>query len=158
MTKPITRGGGGVPIRMMKLSDTLNEVLRQCRLDGVTMLPPKPESEVLAVLEATGRKVSRDVVELYCATDGMVNEMDGHCWSLWPLEKLVAENATHSRPYILFSDFLMHSYAYCFNWLSEDESAVCIELWDGNEPRQVAGSLNQFFEMYLTQPATLELF
>ena len=122
------------------------------------MRPPRPESEVLAMLKATGRKVSRDVVELYRATDGMDDEMDGHCWSLWPLEKLVAENATHARPHILFSDFLIHSYAYCFDWLSEDESAVCVELWDSSEPRQVVGTLKQFFELYLTQPETLELF
>lgn len=84
--------------------------------------------------------------------------MDSHCWSLWPLEKLLAENAAHSRPHILFSDFLIHSYAYCFDWRSEDESSVRLELWDGNEPRQVAGSLHRFFELYLTRPEALELF
>jgi len=49
---------------------------------------------------------------------------DSHMWSLWPIERLISENARYDRPHILFADFLIDSHFYCFSYVSEEQSAV----------------------------------
>lgn len=141
------------------LSNTLDIVLKQWRAERIPLLLPLAEDEVITALKTTGRRVSRDVIELYCMTGGM-NEgaTDRYAWSLWPLEQIVTETTTYSRPYILFSDFLINSHLYCFKYEDEDASSVCIEWGDGKEPQQVAGNLKEFFELYLTKPEAVELY
>jgi hypothetical protein len=79
-------------------------------------------------------------------------------WSLWPLEKLVAENAEYGRPPLLFADFLIHLHLYCFRYENEERSAVCVDYFDGQEPSPLASSVGEFFELYLKDPGRLEMF
>src|SRR5215207_2006381 len=98
----------------------LEGVINRWRDEGVSLLPPVDEADVIAALGKTGRRYSRDVVALYRATGGMAEgESDSYVWSLWPLGKVVAENADYSRPHLLFADLLIHSHLYCFRY--EDE-------------------------------------
>jgi hypothetical protein len=110
-------------------------------------------------MDGIGRKYSRDVVALYRATGGMKdNEDDCRCWSLWSLERVVEENARYARPYILFADFLINSYFYCFRYEDDERSSVCIDYLNGEEPEPIAESVDDFFGLYLRSPEKLGMF
>ena len=127
--------------------------------NGLDLLPPNAEASVIAALDATGRTYSRDLVTLYSATGGMVDgETDSSHWSLWPLDRVVAETSRYERPGILFADFLIDSHLYCFKYEDAERSSVWIDYFNGEEPVQVASSVEAFFEIYLSDPGSLEMF
>ena len=133
-------------------------VINRWRNEGLSMLPPVEEADIMAALAKTGRKYSRDVVALYRATGGMAEgESDSHVWSLWSLARVVSENSRHERPYILFADFLINSHLYCFKYDNEESSSVCVDYFDGEEPECVAKSVAEFFELYLKSPEKLAM-
>ncbi len=84
--------------------------------------------------------------------------MDSNLWSLWPLQRVVLENAEYDRPHILFADFLINSHCYCFKYENDEKSSVCVEYFNGEEPTRVADSVNDFFETYLRNAEKLEMF
>jgi|SRR5918912_3428114 hypothetical protein len=137
----------------------MEKVIETWQLEGLNLLPPNDEAAVIAELNKIGRKYSHDVVALYCTTGGMLDgESDSHIWSLWPLARILSENSRYNRSYILFADFLIDSHLYCFRYENDERSSVCIEYGNGDEPKQVAGSVNEFFELYLRNPGSLEMF
>ena len=92
----------------------LDKVLRTWRNEGIGLLPPLKEADIIARLNKTGRKYSRDVTTLYSATGGMKDgESDSHLWTLWSLDRVIQETLSYNRPHILFADFLIDSYFYC---------------------------------------------
>jgi hypothetical protein len=124
-------------------------MIQKWERDGVTLLPPHDEEEVVRELSRLGRSFSRDVVGLYCATGGMDDEADGECLTLWTLERMVAENLKSPRPQLLFMDFLINSHCYGLQYEDADTSSVYIDYFVG-EPERVANSLDEFFKLYLT--------
>lgn len=136
---------------------SLNAVLRKWHEEGVELLPPVKEAYVMAVLDRIGRKSSLDVVSLYCATGGMTDD-DHLFWSLWSLDRVVAENLRYDRPYILFADFLIDSHFYCFRYENDERSSVCVEYFNREEPKPLAESVSDFFDLYLKSPGQLEMF
>ena len=86
------------------------------------------------------------------------DEMDDRCWSLWPLNKVIAENAHHKRPEILFADFLINSHFYCFRCENDSTSSVCIDYFDGNEPEKLTDSVIEFFELLVRDSGSLQMF
>jgi len=58
---------------------------------------------------------------------------------------------------IQFADFLINSHRYCLKYESETASAVLVDFFDGEEPKRVADSLVEFFELYLTDANRLEI-
>jgi thiamine pyrophosphokinase len=143
----------------MKVSTALNIALERWRAEKIDLLPPREEVEVTSILNAAGRQISRDVIQLYCTTGGRVDQaIDSHFWSLWSLGRVAAENAKYSQPYLLFADCMIDSHLYCFKYENSKESSVCIDLFNGEEPQRVADSVNQFFELYVNSPERLELY
>ena len=143
----------------MTVLPVMDAVLRRWRVDGISMLPPADEVGVIEALDKTGRRYSRDVVALYCATGGMPNgESDSHLWSLWSLEQVVSENLCYERPHLLFADFLIHSHLYCFRYEDEEKSSVLMDYSSDEEPELLAGSVGEFFELYLRNPGELRIF
>lgn len=141
------------------MASAVESAIEQWRRAGIPLLPPDEEAAVIAALNQLGRKYSRDVVALYSATGGMKDwESDSHSWSLWPLARLLSENPHYDCPHILFADFLINSHLYCFRYENDGSASVCIEYSDGDEPRRVAGSVEEFFEIYLRSPLDLEMF
>lgn len=141
---------------MISLS-AIQTLIERWKLEDVVLLPPSEESVVRAKLDTLGRQYSRDVVALYCATGGM-EDCDSHMWSLWSLERVIAENARYGRPYILFADFLIDSHCYCFRYENEESSSVAIEYFTGAEPETVAESVTEFFEIFIRDAAQLCMF
>ena len=143
----------------MAVLAVMDDVLRKWRKDGVSLLPPADEAGVTAALDSTGRRYSRDVVALYCATGGMPDgESDAHAWSLWPLEQVASESSRYGRSDLPFGDFLIHSHLYCFRYEDEGRSSVLMDYSSDEEPELLAGSVREFFELYLTNPGKLGMF
>ena len=85
-------------------------------------------------------------------------ESDSHLWSLWSLDTVISETSRYSRPYILFADFLISTHLYCFKYENEEESSVRIDYVNGEEPELVAGSVEEFFQLFNTEAGKLRMF
>jgi len=139
--------------------NSLESTIRGWQQSGLTLLPPNSEASVHAALNAAGRNYSRDIVDLYCMTGGMSDDqLDSRCWSLWSLDRIVSEHLRYQRPYLLFADFLIGSHLYCFIYETPERSAVCIDYFNGQEPRVVANSVSEFFDLYVREDDSLEMF
>jgi hypothetical protein len=128
----------------------MHRVIEQWRREGVELLPAGEEAEVIQKLGSLDQMLSRDVVDLYCTTGGMADGgMDEKCWSLWPLERVVEENSLRPLSTLVFADSLINSHFYRLKWESVEASAVYLDYTVG-EPERAAGSLDEFFHLYLT--------
>ena len=137
----------------------MEKVIENWEREGISLLPPNEEAAVIAALNKTGRKYSRDLVDLYCATGGMKNgEMDSLLLSLWTLDRVVSEGSGYERPFIPFADWLMDSHFYCLKYEDEAKSSVYVDFFSGEEPQRLAESLSEFFELYLAAPEKIELY
>lgn len=137
---------------------SIEKVLAKWRADGVELLDPCDEAQVIAVISSSGQGLSRDVADLYHATGGMPDgEMDGLCFSLWPLDRMTAENQRHQDAGVLFADFLIDSHVYLFRYENAEASSVHAEYGDGRGPQRVASSVSEFFELYLDSPEKIGL-
>jgi hypothetical protein len=102
--------------------------IEEWKLEKVALYSPVEELVVAAKLSALGRAYSRDVLALYAVTGGMEDGYsDSHLLSLWSLERVVAETGLYTRLYILFADFLCDSQLYCFKYVNEEHSSVCVD-------------------------------
>lgn len=135
---------------------TVETAIEKWKLEGVALHAPIEETVVRAKLSVLRRPYSRDVLDLYSATNGMEDGVsDSHMWSLWHLERVVSETARYSRPYILFADFLIDSHFYCFKYETEERSSVVVDYFNGEEPELVAASVEEFFEIFVSDAARL---
>jgi hypothetical protein len=129
----------------------VERVIGKWKQDGVELLPPNKEPDVIAVFTKLGLKVSQDVVNLYCTIGGM-EDFDSFMWSLWSLDRIDAENRTYTKPYILFADSMIDAYRYCFKYENAENSSVYVDWLNGEEPELVANSMDEFFEYYFKSP------
>ena len=133
--------------------------IEKWKREKVVVLQPIERSIVAANFRKIGRKCSNDVLALYTTTGGMEDgESDSHLWSLWSLDKVISETSRYSRPYILFADFLISTHLYCFKYENEEESSVRIDYVNGEEPELVAGSVEEFFQLFNTEAGKLRMF
>lgn len=138
--------------------EVIDKVIESWRNQRIRLLEPCEEALTVSVLAQLGRKVSRDVIEMYCVTGGMEDgEMDEHLFSLWSLERVKMDNARYASPGIFFADFLINSHFYFFQFEDDRRSSVYIDYGDALSPQRVAESVTEFFELYLANPAKLEL-
>ena len=136
------------------LISAVDDVISSWQREGVSLTPPITLKAVKAELSKTGQRISKDVVDLYCRTGGMAkNEMDSHCFSMWPFDTVTAVNS--DRPYLAFADFLIDSHWYGFVYESETHSKVCIDY--GKELEIIADSVEDFFRRILNDPRSLYL-
>ena len=138
---------------------SIESTIRKWQSEGLRLVPPPDEAAIHSALITTGRKYSRDVLGLYHATGGMCDDqVDSHGWTLWSLDRVVSENLRYQRPYILFADFLIRSHLYCFKYENSETSAVCIDYFNGQEPRLVTNCVAEFFDLYVRASDSLEMF
>lgn len=136
----------------------LDELMMRWRRDGVRLLPPPDEREVVETLRRTGRPFALDVVSLYRATGGMEDGwMDDECLTLWTLGRVLDENLKQARPQLLFMDFLIDSHFYGLQREDAETSSVYVDYFDDAPSRRVADSLDEFFRLRLRDPSRLFL-
>ncbi len=137
---------------------SIDELIAKWRREGVELLPPHDEREIVEALRRTGWPFSRDLVSLYSATGGMDDgAMDDHSLCLWTLERLVVESLKEPRTLLLFMDFLLNSHCYGLRYENAETSSVHVEHFDGGTPPRVADSLDEFIRLYLSEPSRLFL-
>ena len=142
----------------MPQTDSIEKAVNKWRDAGIKLLPPADESAILEAFRRIDRPLTRDILKLFRTTAGFDQyDSDSHLWSLWPLSRIVEEHETikYERPYTLFADFMINSYLYCFHFRDDNISSVCIDYFDGNDPMSVAQSVEEFFELYLTNPDSI---
>jgi hypothetical protein len=136
----------------------IEKAIQTWRDKGVKLLPPADEASIIATMRSIDRPVSLDVIELYRRVGGFEDtEWDSHLWSFWSLNRITTEHAKskYNRPYILFADFCINSYLYCFRYENAEMSSVCIDYFNSAEPVPVASSVEEFFRFYLSKPRKL---
>ena len=123
--------------------------------EGIPLLAPIDPAAVRTELSKNGQRYSDDVVDLYSITGGMANdEMDSHCFSMWPFDKVISKNK--ERSYLAFADFLIDSHWYGFVYESKARSKVCVDYFKhGTELEIIADSVEEFFRKYLVDPRSL---
>src|SRR5947208_17111735 len=108
------------------LRSAIEGVTHSWQQEGIPLLAPIDPAAVRAELSKTGQRYSDDVVDLYSITGGMAkDEMDSHCFYMWPFERVVAVNK--ERSYLAFGDCLIESHWYGFVYGSKEQSKVCID-------------------------------
>jgi hypothetical protein len=136
----------------------INKVLENWRKQGITMLPPRQDAEIISAFTKMNQKLSADVIDLYRTTGGMDDgEMDSNCFTLWSFEKFIEENNAFRHLQLAFGDFLIESHLYYFEYENENNSSVFAD-WKTKQPEKIADSLNEFFEIYLHNSEQLGLF
>jgi hypothetical protein len=137
------------------LLPVVERVIRFWQQDGIPLLAPMDPVAVRNELSKTGQRYSDDVVDIYSIAGGMANdEMDSHCFSMWPFDKVLSKNK--ERSYLAFADFLIDSHWYGFVYESKARSKVCVDYFKhGTELEIIADSVEEFFRKYLVDPRSL---
>lgn len=112
--------------------------------------PPLEASQVRELLQTLTVEVPEDAVALYCETGGMKDGwMDNNLFSLWPLDKVIAEAQFAPDKRVEFGDFLIDSHRYSLAF-TESKSEVWINAHSGdpNDDYRIFDSLTEFFVKY----------
>lgn len=112
------------------------------------LLPPYGESIVRATFLETGIEASKDLIRLYGAIGGM-DVHDDKLWRLWPLSEVADRKSEANAFGVLFSDYLLDSWAYRIKPSDMATSAVYVDYFDGKAPFLVARTLDEFFDAYV---------
>ncbi len=129
----------------------LEQLVRRWKKQRSFVLPPAPSIDVVAAFQSAGQLASADVIALYGKCGGM-EQMDNNYWRLWPLCKVATDNAVASEFGALFGDFLIESWCYRIRPLSAEVSVVYVDYFDGNEPKRVASSVEEFIASLWRDP------
>ena len=79
--------------------------------------------------------------------------MDEAHFRLWPLAEINSENSSNAGSKgILFADYMISCWSYRLVPVSDAESAVYVEYFDGQPPVRVADSLEEFAIAYFARP------
>ncbi|MFL6656964.1 MAG: hypothetical protein ACJ8GW_02730 [Massilia sp.] len=127
---------------------SLEVLINRWKLEHLHALPPYGESIVRSTFLETGIEASKDLIRLYGAIGGM-DVHDDKLWRLWPLSEVAERNLEASDFGVLFSDYLLDSWAYRTKPNDADTSAVYVDYFDGRAPSLVANTLDEFFEKYV---------
>lgn len=127
---------------------SLEVLIKRWQLEDVRSLPPYGESIVRSTFLEAGIDASKDLTQLYGAIGGM-EVHDGKLWRLWPLSEVAERRSEASDFGVLFSDYLLDSWAYRIRPNDKDTSAVYVDYFDGRAPSLVARTLDEFFKKYV---------
>ena len=108
-------------------------------------------------MQKIGRRETADIVQLYESIGGFAGGTDTHCWSLWSLDRVLEVNAIYYRPQIAFYDGLIDSFYFCLQYENELVSSVWIDHGQHIDLVRVADSLEEFFDLDLSDPGGIGL-
>ncbi|HXG83146.1 MAG TPA: hypothetical protein VNI84_03875 [Pyrinomonadaceae bacterium] len=139
------------------LKEKLSKAINRWQEENIKLSPPETEQEIIDCFLAIESLISKDILEFYSAFGGMVDDvMDNSLLSIWTLEKIKQENSTVSE-LTYFADFLIETYRYAFKYENENTSSIYCDC-ETSEFLKIADSVEQFFDLYLTNPNEIGLF
>lgn len=141
---------------MKPLSESLIAAIQVWQETGVRLVRPATAIEIKAVIEQIGQTVSADVIQLYEFTGGFDGDCDTHVWSLWSLERLREHNKGVAGSRWAFADGLVDSFYFRLQYENESVSSVWLD-HHADAVYPVAGSLAEFFHLYLNDLGKLSL-
>ena len=146
------------------LKEKLAKVINRWHKENLGLVSPYSERRILDSFAAVGNLISNDVFELYNVVGGMSDgEIDLTLLSFWSLEQVIKENSLKSEytllesEYTLFADFLVYSHLYAFKYENENTSSIHSD-YETGEFVKIANSVEEFFNIYLTNPNKIGLF
>jgi hypothetical protein len=113
------------------IHEALARLLPRWHAEGADLLPPVPASDVRGVFRRLGAVATPDVIALYGAVGGM-RCMDDSYFCLWSLEQIAAQERSDSG--LVFADYLISSWEYRLVPTLENQSAVCVNHFNGTPP------------------------
>lgn len=139
------------------LKEKLAKFVKRWSEQNLNLAAPNSEQQVIDCFLAIKSSVSRDIIELYTNVGGMIDgDMGESLLSIWTLERIEQENLTVSG-LTFFADFVIESHRYAFKYENVSTSSVYSN-YETAEFTKVADSIEQFFDLYLTNPNELGLF
>lgn len=139
------------------LKEKLTKVIRQWREENLELSLPNSEQQIIDCFRSIERLLAKDILEFYSICGGMIDgDMGESLLSVWTIERIAEENSTSSE-LTYFADFLINSHLYAFKHENENTSSVYSD-WETSEFIKIADSVEQFFELYLTNPYKIGLF
>jgi hypothetical protein len=132
-------------------------------------LPARPgvSADEIAQFEARyGVVLPQDLRQYYSVVDGVDGEsmVRGHPFRFWPLrevkpvsEDMPEEPLHHSefKDYFLFADYSLWACAYAVKLTKSRDNRTFVVMIGGDVPVHLAGSFEEFVQIYLGDPARL---
>ena len=76
------------------LTKVIENVLDKWKSEGLELALPNSEKEITRIFAKIGKKISKDIIQLYSTIGGNSNgRMDNNLLSFWTLEDLIEENS-----------------------------------------------------------------
>lgn len=139
------------------LKEKLAKAIKRWQKENLGISPPNSEQQVIDCFLTIERLISKDILELYTYFGGMTDgDMSTRLLSVWTLETIIKENLASSE-LTYFADFLIESHRYAFKYENVHTSSVYSD-WETGEFAKVTDSVEQFFELYLTNPNKIGLY
>ena len=135
---------------LSELRAAIQTVVARWTGENTEHTPPLGSSRVKELLQMLTDEAPGDAITLYCETGGMEEgHMDNNLFSLWPLEKVIAEARSGPGKRVEFGDFLIDSHRYSLAF-TEGRSEVWINAYSGNpnDDHRIFDSLTDFFVKY----------
>lgn len=137
--------------------ENLNKLIRIWRREKLNLSMPNSEKQVIDCFLSIKRPLSKDILTLYTNFGGMIDgDMAESLLSVWTVERIVEENITNSE-LTCFADYMIHTHSYAFSYENEKISSVYSNF---ETPKfiKIADSVEQFFELCLTNPEKVDLY
>ncbi len=138
--------------------EILRKVSEKWKRENLDIVPPYSKEQIQNSFDKIGKLVSRDIFQVYTTFGGLTDcQIDSNLLSFWSLEQLVAENSECKSEFTAFGDFLIYSHSYGYKYENENVSSVYSDL-DGGEYIKISESVEEFFNLYLTDPMKIGLY
>ena len=138
--------------------EKIQSVVELWKADGVKLNPPFHIETTMLTLIFASRPLANDSLYLYSLCNGMKeNTSDQHFFELWSLEHVAKETLNFPAPFIPFADGLISAHIYLLKYESPDVSSVWVTYLNNEPPTMLASSLNEAFDLLLSNPGKLYL-
>jgi hypothetical protein len=139
----------------------LTETPRRVRLkwiqEELQVGPEVSAGEVVDAFAELGILAPDEVVSVFTVLNGFEeSQMDSGCFEFWTLAKIMRENRPNQR-FIAFADFLIESHRYALDTETACQTTI-YACFSTTSFEAVAGSFEEFFEIYLNDASRLFAF
>lgn len=138
--------------------EIIQKVIEKWKGENLEITKPCSEKQIQSSFSRIGKPISKDILQVYTTFGGLADcEMDSNLFSFWTLKQLVVENLEFKTNLTLFGDFLIFSHLYGYKYENENVSSVYTDYGIG-ECTKVSESVEEFFDLYLTNPMEIGLY